>query len=65
MPKRTIDTFLDKQLKRSGNFWYQIESMDVLQVIMFSDFAFAPKGPCSSPFMQVQKSAAIWRLKRK
>ena len=60
-PKWTCDTFLRKRLNRYGNFWYQIESMNVLHVIMFSDFAFTSRGPCPSSFMHMQKSAAIWR----
>ena len=38
-------------------------SLDVLQVIMFLDFAFTLRGPCPSTFMQLQVSANIWRWK--
>ena len=60
-PKWACHTFLEKWLNRFGNFWYQIESMNVLRVNYGLDFAFSPRGPCPSPFMHVQKSAAIWR----
>ena len=38
-------------------------SLDVLQVIMFLDFAFTLRGPCPSTFMQLPVSAVIWRWK--
>ena len=48
-PKWTIPTFLRKRLNRSGRFWYQIKSMDVLRVICGLDFAYSPRGPRPSP----------------
>ena len=56
-PKWTWDTFLEKWLNGSGNFWYQIESMNVLHVNYGLDFAFSPRGPCPRPFL-LQKFVA-------
>ena len=39
---------MGKWLNRSGNFWYQIESMNVLRVNYGLDFAISPRGPCPS-----------------
>ena len=58
-PKWTCHTFLEKWLNRFGNFWYQIESMNVLRVNYGLDFAFSPRGPCPRPFLS-QKFVA-WR----
>ena len=50
-PKWTCNAVLRKRLNRSGNFWFQIESMNVLRVNYGLDFAFSPRGPCSRPFL--------------
>ena len=50
-PKWTCNAVLRKRLNRSGNFWFQIESMNVLRVNYGLDFAFSPRGPCPRPFL--------------